>query len=160
MHQIMGIIPPMTTPFDKDEDIDTDAFRQDVNYLINAGVQGLAVGGSTGEGLVMAAVDDLLYPCFALGCDGSIAAILTAVPELCVSLWDAVSQGKHDDALNLHKRLLRVWNAIAGANLPACVKYAMQLKGRNAGRTRSPMPEASDAQKSAIRAALQEAEVI
>jgi 4-hydroxy-tetrahydrodipicolinate synthase len=266
----MGIIPPMTTPFDNDENIDIIAFRQEVRYFINAGVHGIAVGGSTGEGhtlttdeirrlteiaveeaagripvitgiivdstrqavergkavadlpvaalqitpvhylfapndeamyrhfatiadavglpilidevelvigvkqsagdmhalaklllllegrgLVMAAVDDLLYPCFTLGCHGSIAAILTAVPELCVSLWNAVKENRHDDALNSHNRLLRIWNAIAGSNLPACVKCAMNLQGRQGGNTRAPMPAASPAQESAIRRALQ-----
>ncbi|MBM3238646.1 hypothetical protein FJZ31_20310 [Candidatus Poribacteria bacterium] len=62
-----------------------------------------------GHGLVMAAVDDLLYPCFTLGCHGLIAALLTAVPELCVSLWNAVKENRHDDVLNLHNWLLRVW---------------------------------------------------
>ncbi|MFQ6043761.1 MAG: dihydrodipicolinate synthase family protein [Candidatus Poribacteria bacterium] len=291
--KLMGIIPPMTTPFDKNEDIDTNAFREEVRYLIDAGVHGIAVGGSTGEGhtltteeirclteialeesagripvitgiivdstkqaiergrvvadlpvaalqitpvhylfapddeamyrhfaaiadavelpiliynvipwsycspqllvriideielvigvkqsagdmhalaelllllqgrgLVMAAVDDLLYPCFTLGCHGSIAAILTAVPELCVSLWDAVKDNRHDDALNLHNRLLRIWNAIAGSNLPACVKCAMNLQGRPGGNIRAPMPAASPAQESAIRTALQMAEIL
>ena len=108
-----------------------------------------------GRGLVMATVDDLLYPCFTLGCHGSIAAILTAVPELCVSLWDAVKDNRHDDALNLHNRLLRIWNAIAGSNLPACVKCAMKLQGRPGGNTRAPMPAASAAQESVIRTAFQ-----
>ncbi|HIE29387.1 TPA: dihydrodipicolinate synthase family protein [Candidatus Poribacteria bacterium] len=291
--KLMGIIPPMTTPFDSDENIDTTAFRQEVRYLIDAGVHGVAVGGSTGEGhtltteeirclteialeesagripvitgiivdstrqaidrgravadlpvaalqitpvhylfapddeamyrhfaaiadavelpiliynvipwsycspqllariineielvigvkqsagdmhalaelllllqgrgLVMAAVDDLLYPCFTLGCHGSIAAILTAVPKLCVSLWDAVKDNRYDDALNLHNRLLRIWNAIAGSNLPACVKCAMNLQGRPGGATRAPMPAASPAQESTIRTALQVADVL
>ena len=291
--KLMGIIPPMTTPFDAEENIDIAAFRREVRYLINAGVHGVAVGGSTGEGhtlttdevrrltevaieeaagiipvitgiivdstrqaiecgkavadlpvaalqitpvhylftpdddamyrhfasvadavglpmliynviswsycspelltkiidevelvigvkqsagdmhalaklllllegrgLLMAAVDDLLYPCFTLGCHGSIAAILTAVPELCVSLWNAVKDNRHDDALNLHNQLLRIWNAIAGSNLPACVKCAMELQGRTGGNTRAPMPAASAAQESAIRAALKIAEVI
>jgi 4-hydroxy-tetrahydrodipicolinate synthase len=113
-----------------------------------------------GRGLVMAAVDDLLYSCFTLGCHGSIAAILTAVPQLCVSLWDAVQDNRHNDALNLHHRLLRIWHAIAGSNLPACVKCALNLQGRPGGNTRAPMPAASPTQESAIRAALQITEVL
>jgi 4-hydroxy-tetrahydrodipicolinate synthase len=38
------------------------------------------------EGIIMSAVDALLYPSFCLGAHGAIAAILTAVPELCVQL--------------------------------------------------------------------------
>ena len=64
---------------------------------------------------------------------GSIAAILTAAPELCVQLWDAVQASDHVTALALHAKLLRVWNAIAGDNLPANVKCAIELQGRPAG---------------------------
>ena len=48
--QLKGIIPPMTTPFDAEGKVDEPAFRREVRYLLVAGVHGLAVGGSTGEG--------------------------------------------------------------------------------------------------------------
>lgn len=49
--QLRGILPPMVTPFDQHEDVDTTALRADVKYLITeAGVHGVTVGGSTGEG--------------------------------------------------------------------------------------------------------------
>ena len=64
-----------------------------------------------------------------IGAHGAIAAILTAAPQSCVQLWDAVQRGDHAAALDLHKKLLRLWNAIAGDNLPANVKFAMELQG-------------------------------
>ncbi len=288
---IFGIVPPMTTPFDANEELDERVLRAEVRYLVEeAGAHGLAVGGSTGEGhtlstdelrravgatieeargrvpviagiivdstrqavergraladldvaalqitpvhylfkpddemmyrhfatiadqveppilvynviqwvycstellvrlitevdgvigvkqsasdlkrladlllelddrgLVMSAVDALLYPSFCLGAHGSIAAILTAVPQLCVQLWDAVQAGDHVAGLDLHAKLLRVWNAIAGDNLPANVKCAIELQGRAAGLPRSPMSMPSEVQTAAIRAALQSA---
>ena len=111
------------------------------------------------RGIVMSAVDALLYPSFCLGAHGSIAAILTAVPQLCVRLWDAVQAGDHATALDLHGKLLRIWNAIAGDNLPANVKCAIALQGRDAGLPRAPMPASSPAQRAAIRQALQSAGV-
>ncbi len=107
-----------------------------------------------GRGLVMSAVDALLYPSFVLGAHGAIAAILTAAPAQCVQLWDAVQRGDHAAALDLHKRLLRLWNALAGDNLPANVKFAMELQGRRGGFPRAPMAVSSEAQRAAIRAAL------
>jgi 4-hydroxy-tetrahydrodipicolinate synthase len=107
-----------------------------------------------GRGLVMSAVDALLYPSFILGAHGAIAAILTAAPKPCVQLWDAVQRGDRATALDLHKRLLRLWNALAGDNLPANVKYAMELQGRRGGFPRAPMPPSSEAQRAAIQAAL------
>lgn len=294
MHEIYGIVPPMTTPFDADDQLDEDAFRADVHYLIEgAKVHGLAVCGSTGEGhtltteetrlltawaieeaegrvpvitgiitdstqsaiergkavadlgvaalqvtpvhylfrpdddamlrhfaaivegtgvpvmiynvvpwtylspqlltriitevdgvigvkqsagdmklladlllmlggrgRIMSAVDALLYPSVALGAHGAIAAILTAAPMLCVQLWDAMQAGDHKTARALHEKLLPIWNAIAADNLPANVKYAMELQGRPAGEPRAPMPATSPVQQPAIRAALADAGLV
>ena len=288
MTQIAGIIPPLVTPFTKDETVDEAALRADVRYMIEqAGVHGLVVGGSTGEGhtlttdelrlvvgatveeargrvpvlaglivdstrqavervraladldvaalqvtpvhylfrpsdemmvrhfaaiaqasraavmiynvvpwaycspallarimtevdgvigvkqsagdlklladlllllngrgLVMSAVDALLYQSFVLGAHGAIAAILTAAPKLCVQLWDAVQRGDHATSLDLHRRLLRLWNALAGDNLPANVKYAMELQGRPGGFPRAPMAVSSEVQRATIRMAV------
>jgi len=287
---LQGIIPPIVTPFDSRGDIDESAFRSEVRYLLEVGVHGLAVGGSTGEGhtltagelrqltaiaveevqgrvpviagiiadstrqviergravedlgvaalqitpvhylftpgeqelfdyyravaeqvqlpiliynvipwayaspslliriiteveqvigvkqsagdmhalaelllrlqgrgLVFAAVDNLLYPCFSLGADGAIAAIVTAVPRLTVELWEAVQCNRHAEARAVHERLLRVWLALAGPNLPSRVKAAMRLQGRAAGLPRRPMASASQAEVEAIRHALEDA---
>jgi len=291
--RLKGIIPPMATPFDAEGKVDETAFRSEVRYLLAAGVHGLAVGGSTGEGhtlttdeirrltavaveevegripvitgvianstrlvvergqavrdlgvaglqvtpahylftpseqemfdyyqaiadqtglpiliynvipwsyaspallvriitevegvvgvkqsggdvhalaelllrlegrgLVFAAVDDLLYACFALGAHGAIAAIVTAVPKLCVELWEAVQADQHAEARALHERLLRVWLALAGSNLPARVKAAIRIQGRMAGLPRAPMQPVSATEEEAIRAALQAADLL
>jgi len=106
---------------------------------------------------IMTAVDALLYPSFALGAHGAIAAILTAAPTLCVQLWDAVQAGDHKQALGLHEKLLPIWNAIFHDNLPANVKHAQELQGRAAGAPRAPMPSTSAAQAARNREALQSA---
>ena len=109
---------------------------------------------SADVGLIMSAVDALLYPSFCLGAHGAIAAILSAAPELCVQLWQRVEAGDHAAALELHHRLLPIWNAIMDDNLPANVKTALALQGRPAGMPRRPMPPSSPAQTQAIQAAL------
>ena len=103
---------------------------------------------------IFSAVDALLYPSFALGARGAIAAILAAAPRACVELWDAVRRGDHNAAHDLHRRLLPLWNAMVGDNLPACTKYAQSLQGCPGGHPRAPMPAASAAQQRAIQAAL------
>jgi len=110
---------------------------------------------SGNRGRIMSAVDALMYPSFALGAHGAIAAILTAVPTLYVQLWDAVQGGDHKHARSLHEKLLVLWNALLGDNLPANVKCAQALLGRKTGLPRAPMPASSPAQTSAIRGALQ-----
>ena len=288
---IYGVVPPIVTPFDSNEELDEDALRADVRFLIEkAGVHGIAVGGSTGEGqtlstqelrtsvaaaieeargrvpviagiivdstrqaiekgkavadldvaalqvtpvhylfkpddtmmqkhfaqivekvglpviiynvvpwsycspslltkiitetegvigvkqsagdlklvadlilslgdrgVIMSACDALLYPSFSLGAHGTIAAIPTAAPTLCVQLWEAVQSGDHAKALDLHQKLLTIWNTLEGDSLPANVKCAMELQGRKAGQPRSPMAASSEKQKTAIRKALSQA---
>ena len=104
--------------------------------------------------LILSAVDALLYPSFALGAHGSIAAILTAAPRASVELWNAVQAGDHGRALDLHRKLLPLWNAIVGDNLPACTKAAQTLQGCEAGLPRAPMPPASPRQEDKIAEAL------
>lgn len=104
---------------------------------------------------ILSAVDALLYPSFSLGAHGAVAAILTAVPEWCVALWNAVKEGDHPRAKRLHKSLLPLWNAIDHPNLPANVKTACRLQGRESGFPRAPMPHSSPTQEMEIRQALE-----
>lgn len=71
-----------------------------------------------------------------------------------MTTWDAVKAGDHPRALDLHKRLLTLWNAIIADNLPACTRYAQTLQGLPKTWPRVPIPEASIAQQVAIRKAL------
>ncbi len=103
---------------------------------------------------ILSAVDAFLYPSFSLGAHGAVAAILTAVPESCVAVWNAVQNGNHTRAKRLHESLLRLWNAIDHPNLPANVKTALRLQGREAGIPRAPMPQTSPEQEKEIRLAL------
>jgi len=113
----------------------------------------LLLGAPEGK-VVLTAVDALLYPSFALGAHGTIAANPAAVPGVCVALWKAVQKGDHRRALEIHEALLRFWNTIVGDNLPACVKYALEQQGVPAGLPRAPMPAATAAQRAAIDPAL------
>lgn len=106
------------------------------------------------EDQIYSAVDALLYPSYALGARGSIAALPAAAPHANVALWNAVQAGDHATAKALHEKLLALWNALIDENLPANVKYALSLQGVPSLHTRRPMPEASS-RKGAIKAALE-----
>ena len=105
--------------------------------------------------LIYSAVDALMYPSYTLGAHGSIAAILSGAPHASVALWDAVKAGNHVQALELHRKLLALWNAIVSDNLPACTRYAQSLQGLPKTLSRAPMPEASPAQQAVIGKALE-----
>lgn len=288
MSQVLkGIIPPMVTPFNADETINEDAFRENVRFMLKKKVHGICIGGSTGEGhtlsteelarlceianeelkgalpivagvianstakaiemskavarhnvaalqvtpvhyvfkpdedatyahferltrevdlpviiynvvpwnylspalllrlmkglpgivgvkqsagdlklmadllldlpegkQVFTAVDALLYPSFALGAHGTIAANPAAVPGVTVALWNAVQAGDHPRALEIHRALLRFWNVLFADNLPANVKHALGLQGCPGGVPRMPMPQPTEARKAAIASEL------
>lgn len=48
--QLIGMIPPILTPFNQDGSINEVLLAKEMDYAINAGVHGISVGGSTGEG--------------------------------------------------------------------------------------------------------------
>ena len=104
--------------------------------------------------LIFSAVDALLYLSYCLGARGSIAAILTAAPGPSRKLWDAAQAGDHATALDLHQRLMPVWDAVGQDNMPSLCKYAQSLQGVPAGVARRPTSPASEAQKAAVRDAL------
>jgi 4-hydroxy-tetrahydrodipicolinate synthase len=288
MDELRGVIAPFTTPFDEDDTIDFGAVGAQVDWLIGAGVAGLAAGGSTGEGhaldreehltlleetvdavdgrvpvvagivsnstretaargelvaglgvaalqitpphylfrpdddamvrhfeevhaaaglpiliynvvpwcylspdlllrimeevpgvvgvkqsagdmklfadlmrradprnLIFSAVDALLWPSYLLGARGSIAAILTAAPHASVALWEAAEAGEMETGLELHEKLMPLWDAVGRDNMPSLVKYAQALQGVPAGRARRPTSPATEAERRAVEAALE-----
>jgi 4-hydroxy-tetrahydrodipicolinate synthase len=50
MTSLTGIIPPLVTPFDTNGELDESAMRGQIRFMLDKGVQGVCVGGSTGEG--------------------------------------------------------------------------------------------------------------
>jgi 4-hydroxy-tetrahydrodipicolinate synthase len=48
--ELHGVIVPVITPINDREEVDEAAFRKLLRWLINAGVHGIFVGGSAGEG--------------------------------------------------------------------------------------------------------------
>jgi 4-hydroxy-tetrahydrodipicolinate synthase len=96
----------------------------------------------------------LLYPAFALGVHGSISALTSALPGVCVKLWDLVQTGDHDAALKLHYQLADLWDAMPHEILPATVKYIQHKQGLPLYHPRAPMARVSATQKKRIDAAL------
>lgn len=52
LNQIRGIIPAMVTPFDENEEVDVKAVKALAEHLVQMGVGGLYLTGSTGEGFL------------------------------------------------------------------------------------------------------------
>jgi 4-hydroxy-tetrahydrodipicolinate synthase len=91
-----------------------------------------------GQVKLFSAIDDMIYPSFVLGVDGTISGTSAVFPRESVDLFEAVQAGDHDSALMLHKRIAPVWRAIDHADFPARSKYAVALTGRPIGKPRRP----------------------
>ncbi len=53
MEPLKGVIRPIVTPFTSDGELHEGALRKEIGVLLDAGVHGLSIGGSTGEGAVL-----------------------------------------------------------------------------------------------------------
>ncbi|MFZ4453706.1 dihydrodipicolinate synthase family protein [Salibacterium aidingense] len=109
------------------------------------------------EQIVWSAVDALLYPTYALGAEGSIAAILTVLPELCVEQWEACEQGDFEKAKEIHYKMLPTWLAMDRNNMPSRTKEVLRQRGFNVGKPRSPFHPITDENVDAISKALDHA---
>ena len=148
------LLPPLLTRILRDVDgvIGVKQSASDMKALADL-LLSIEEAGIGGRVRILSAVDALLYPSFRLGSHGAVAAVLSAAPEWCVALWNAVQAGDDESALRLHKNLLRLWNAIDAPNLPANVRAAMRLQGRDGGVPRPPMPASSAEQEGKVREA-------
>jgi 4-hydroxy-tetrahydrodipicolinate synthase len=101
---------------------------------------------------IMTALDDLLYPSFVLGADGTIGGVTSIYPRVSVELWDAVQSGDHDRARTIHEATLPLARRAVWAkedNFPGSVKAAIDLLGRGAGSPRNPirLPEGGERER-------------
>ena len=87
---------------------------------------------------IYSAIDDLVYPSYMLGADGTISGTSSVFPIDTVALWNWVQRGDTERALSLHQRLVPVWRSVDGPQFPAKIKYALALLGRATGKPRSP----------------------
>lgn len=106
------------------------------------------------DNIVLTGIDALLYSAFSLGAHGAISALTAALPGVTSKLFDLTKAGNHAEALEIHKKLNTLWNAISHDNLPACVKYIQHRQGQPMFAPRAPMEKVTDAQKKKIDAAL------
>ena len=90
--ELRGIIPPMTTPFDANGELDEGAIRTQVRWLLEAGVHGLAAGGSTGEGQTLD--QDELRRLVEIAAEEAAGAVPVIAGIIVDSTRDAIRRGK------------------------------------------------------------------
>jgi 4-hydroxy-2-oxoglutarate aldolase len=93
----------------------------------------------------------MMFPSMVLGAVGSILALASALPELCVAVFKAVRTGDLETARALQATIMPASKVIVlQCGIPG-VKYAMELAGYRGGLPRQPLMPLSEDQKQAIR---------
>jgi 4-hydroxy-tetrahydrodipicolinate synthase len=103
---------------------------------------------------IFSAIDDMIYPSFVLGVDGTISGTSAIFPRHTVDMWKAVKSGDYDKGLNLHQKLTPVWRAVDCPDFSARAKYAATLAGRSVGKPRRPFQWPSGEAAAGIERAL------
>ena len=109
---------------------------------------------------IFSAIDDMIYPSFVLGVDGTISGTSAIFPRHTVEMWKAVKSGDYDKGLHLHQRLTPVWRAVDCPDFSARAKYAATLAGRPVGKPRRPFQWPSGEAAASIERALRLGELL
>ncbi|WP_435094309.1 dihydrodipicolinate synthase family protein [Halorubrum sp. N11] len=113
-----------------------------------------AVDRTPDEFTVFQGVDALLYPCASLGVDGGIHALAQVIPEVFVSLGEAIRDGDDARALALHREAITpIFDRCADHGFAPVAKVAAVSRGfiPNA-RVRPPLTLPDEATREAIAA--------
>lgn len=93
----------------------------------------------------------MMFPSVVLGAVGGILALASALPELCVAVFDAVRKGDLETARALQAMVLPASKVIVSQYGIPGVKYAMEQAGYRGGLPRLPLLPLSEDQKQVIR---------
>ena len=94
-----GVFPALLTPFNKDESLDLKLFESNLAAQVEAGVDGLVIGGSLGEASTITVAEKELLIRAALKYPGRSVPVIVTIAE-----------GSTRDAIH-HARLAEQWGA-------------------------------------------------
>ncbi len=85
-----------------------------------------------------------------VGAKGAILALGSALPEMCVDLYDLYRNGEIDKARALQNQLLRASKVIQSEHAIAGIKFAMDQRGYHGGIPRPPLVPLPDFHKQRV----------
>jgi 4-hydroxy-2-oxoglutarate aldolase len=85
-----------------------------------------------------------------VGAKGAILALGSALPEMCVALYDLYRSGEIDKARALQNTLLKASKVIQSEHAIAGIKFAMDQRGYHGGVPRSPLVPLPDSHKQRV----------
>ncbi len=105
---------------------------------------------------ILAGDDALALPMMAVGATGVVSVLSNIVPALMVEMVNSANTGKYARALELHRKLAPLCQALFLETSPSPIKEALRIAGVDAGKVRSPLVPVSSATRKALRNSLRD----
>lgn len=103
---------------------------------------------------VFAGSGSFLYPTLALGGVGGTLAVANILPDFCAELAQAVSDGRHQEAVEMQKKLMDLNAAVTSQYGIPGLKKAMDLIGLVGGLPREPLLPLSEEKSAHLKSLL------
>jgi len=109
---------------------------------------------------LLAGEDALIFPYLTLGSNGVISASVNACPALVAEMYDAFAAGNTKRALELHFKLLPLFDAFFMETNPVPVKKALELMGLIGPEVRLPLLEMTPEGTAKMKAVMEQVGII
>ncbi len=96
----------------------------------------------------------VFYPALCAGAVGGILAVANVLPSACIAILEDVRAGRHESALALQRRLVRIAELVSTVHGVAGLKAAFEIMGQPGGPVRSPLRPLAPEAREEIRAEL------
>ncbi len=105
---------------------------------------------------VLAGSANFFYPSLIQGAVGGVLSLANSLPSTCCELYRLYREGSYDEALELHRKILRINRAASGRFGVAGVKAAMDVAGMKGGEPRHPLLPLAEADRASIRSIIEQ----
>jgi dihydrodipicolinate synthase/N-acetylneuraminate lyase len=144
---IAGLFAAVATPIHGDGRIDFDTFGRVIDFLVEAGVAGVCLGGAT----LLVGDDRALYRGLQTGWNGGISGVAGFCPELLVALYRSHVERRFDETARLQVLLDELISQIAPLPTPWGIRVGLAARGIDTGPLPLPLSAARTARIAAFR---------
>ncbi|MEP0821424.1 MAG: dihydrodipicolinate synthase family protein [Ignavibacterium sp.] len=109
---------------------------------------------------ILAGTASVWFPALAMGIKGGFLALANCCADECAQVQAFWDEGRHEEALALHNKLLPVNHVVTVAYGVPGLKYACGLRGLDPGHLRNPLQPLGDSQKKEIQEVMRRAGLI
>jgi len=174
--RLTGLCAATVTPFDENGNLRLAQVGQIVDHLIQSGVKGLYVCGSTGQNLVglkfttpmlhqyqqclelddgrfdvLWGVDEMMLGALATGATGAIGSTYNVAAPVYLQIIDAFQRGDWQAARHWQARAILFIGILASYPFHSALREVMKLQGFNFGHCRLPIRPLTDGEAAQLK---------